>query len=295
MIYTYNQKQHTPRVPALLSTPNNDNNNADLSQKFGGYTTKQRLREEVESPFRKVRLAFFGFSSISAATALYFSALTAVKANMGTYENIIPFDEAIVQVGINAAGAIGFGLLAARELKVGNANLARIAKGGLLARLVVTPAAEESSKQTLKEYRRASRVVIAAGGEDYINQLALSLCSDQLADENTLPSALLGVDIVIVPVLLNEECQFVDARSAWVNAKPSGDDRNFDSTRANEVIAFPNEYDFASWNEYLKSDIDTAKGQGFDILNKGITITVKKNGKILRRATGLPPYGDFVR
>lgn len=295
MIYTYNQKQHTPRVPALLSTPNNDNNNADLSQKFGGYTTKQRLREEVESPFRKVRLAFFGFSSISAATALYFSALTAVKANMGTYENIIPFDEAIVQVGINAAGAIGFGLLAARELKVGNANLARIAKGGLLARLVVTPAAEGSSKQTLKEYRRASRVVIAAGGEDYINQLALSLCSDQLADENTLPSALLGVDIVIVPVLLNEECQFVDARSAWVNAKPSGDDRNFDSTRANEVIAFPNEYDFASWNEYLKSDIDTAKGQGFDILNKGITITVKKNGKILRRATGLPPYGDFVR
>ena len=295
MIYTYNQKQHTPRVPALLSTPNNDNNNADLSQKFGGYTTKQRLREEVESPFRKVRLAFFGFSSISAATALYFSALTAVKANMGTYENIIPFDEAIVQVGINAAGAIGFGLLAARELKVGNANLARIAKGGLLARLVVTPAAEGSSKQTLKEYRRASRVVIAAGGEDYINQLALSLCSDQLADENTLPSALLGVDIVIVPVLLNEEYQFVDARSAWVNAKPGGDDRNFDSTRANEVIAFPNEYDFASWNEYLKSDIDTAKGQGFDILNKGITITVKKNGKILRRATGLPPYGDFVR
>ena len=295
MIYTYNQKQHTPRVQALLSTPNNDNNNADLSQKFGGYTTKQRLREEVESPFRKVRLAFFGFSSISAATALYFSALTAVKANMGTYENIIPFDEAIVQVGINAAGAIGFGLLAARELKVGNANLARIAKGGLLARFVVTPAAEESSKQTLKEYRRASRVVIAAGGEDYINQLALSLCSDQLADENTLPSALLGVDIVIVPVLLNEEYQFVDTRSAWVNAKPSGDDRNFDSTRANEVIAFPHEYDFASWNEYLKSDIDTAKGQGFDILNKGITITVKKNGKILRRATGLPPYGDFVR
>ena len=295
MIYTYNQKQHTPRVPALLSTPNNDNNNADLSQKFGGYTTKQRLREEVESPFRKVRLAFFGFSSISAATALYFSALTAVKANMGTYENIIPFDEAIVQVGINAAGAIGFGLLAARELKVGNANLARIAKGGLLARLVVTPAAEGSSKQTLKEYRRASRVVIAAGGEDYINQLALSLCSDQLADENTLPSALLGVDIVIVPVLLNEEYQFVDGRSAWVNAKPGGDDRNFDSNRANEVIAFPNEYDFASWNEYLKSDIDTAKGQGFDILNKGITITVKKNGKILRRATGLPPYGDFVR
>jgi len=214
---------------------------------------------------------------------------------MGTYSDVIPFDEAIVQVGINAAGAIGFGVLAVRELKVGAANLERIAKGGLLARLVVDPAAEGSSKQTLKEYRRASRVVIAAGGTDYINRLAMSLCSDQLADENTLPSALLGVDIVIVPVLLNEEYQVVDTRSAWANAEPGEGDRNFDSTRANEVIAFPNDNDFSSWNEYLKSDVDTAKGQGFDVLNKGITITVKKNGRILRRATGLPPYGDFVR
>jgi len=34
---------------------------------------------------------------------------------------------------------------------------------------------------------------------------------------------------------------------------------------------------------------------GFDVLSKGITITVKKNGRILRRATGLPPFGDFMK
>ena len=48
-------KQQTTFPKLLLSTPNNDNNDA-LAEKFGGYTTKQRLREEVESPFRKVRL-----------------------------------------------------------------------------------------------------------------------------------------------------------------------------------------------------------------------------------------------
>jgi hypothetical protein len=58
------------------------------------------------------------------------------------------------------------------------------------------------------------------------------------------------------------------------------------------VVAFPEQW--ALWNEYLASDVETARGQGFDVLEKGITITVKKNGRILRRATGLPPFGDFV-
>ena len=51
----------------------------DLEQKFGGYTAKQRLREEVESPFRTVRLFFFGSSTGSALTALYFSLINVLR------------------------------------------------------------------------------------------------------------------------------------------------------------------------------------------------------------------------
>jgi len=272
----------------LFSSPNDN-----LSERVGDFTTKQRLREEIESPFRKVRLAFFGFSSASASIALYFSALTALKAKMGGFQDIPPLDEALIQVAINAGGAIGFGLLAARELKVGQANLERIQKGGRLARLVVEPAVEGSEKRTLKDYRRGSRVVIAAGGQAYINRLSMSLCSDQLANSNNLPAALLEVDLVIVPVLLNGEYRVENSKSAWKNAEPSESDRNFDCKRADEVIAFPSG-SAAMWNQYLESEVETAKGQGFDILEKGITVTVKKNGRILRRATGLPPYGDFI-
>lgn len=202
-------------------------------------------------------------------------------------------------MAINAAGAIGFGILAYREVQVGNKNLERIAKGGLLARLEVEPAVPTmnggnkiSSRRALTTYRQTSRVVIAAGGSEYINRLAMSLCSDQLVDENTIPNALAGVDTIIVPVLLNKNGEAVDSKNAWRNAMPSETDRNFDSTRADKILAFPTS--FVNWNQYLKSDIETAKGQGFDVLTKGITITVKKNGKILRRATGLPPYGDFI-
>ncbi|KAL3785175.1 hypothetical protein ACHAW5_005840 [Stephanodiscus triporus] len=277
---------------ALSSTPDD----SSLGEKFGGFTAKQRLREEVESPFRKVRLAFFSFSAASATVALYFSALAALKANIGGYADAIPLEDAIQTCAINAAGAVGFGALALREVRVGRANLERIAKGGLLARLEVEPAAAAaeggSGRRALGDYRRASRVVIAAGGADYVNRLAMSLCSDQLADENTIPSALAGVDTVIVPVLLDGKYQVVDAKNAWRNAVPGENDRNFDSSRADEVVAFP--AGFAAWNQYIKSDVETARGQGFDVLAKGITITVKKNGRILRRATGLPPYGDFI-
>jgi len=277
------------KLPVLFSTPDGD---SSMDEKFGGFTVKQRLREEVESPFRKVRLAFFSFSGASAGVALYFSALAALKANMGGFADAIPIEDALQTCAINLGGVVGFGALALREVKAGKANLDRIAKGGLLARLVVEPAVEESSRRTLTDYRRASRVVIAAGGADYINRLAMSLCSDQLADENTLPGALLDVDIVVVPVLINDKFEAIESKAAWRNAEPGENDRNFETTRADEVIAFPS--DFSMWNSYIKSDIETAQGQGFDVLSKGLTITVKKNGRILRRATGLPPFGDFV-
>lgn len=279
-----------PVLPSVLrSTPDDD----ALGERFGGYTSKQRLREEVESPFRKIRLYLFGFSAASAGLALYFSATTALKAYLGGFENVPPLEDALVNCGINAAGAIGFGALAAREVRVGNANLARIAKGGMLARLMVKPAAEDAAPvRPLKDYRRERRVVIAAGGAGYIERLCLALCADQLADANTLPAALAGIDMVVVPVLLGPDARVADAAAAWRGAAPGEGDRNFDPARADAVVAFPEQW--ALWNEYLASDVETARGQGFDVLEKGITITVKKNGRILRRATGLPPFGDFV-
>jgi len=77
-----------------------------------------------------------------------------------------------------------------------------------------------------------------------------------------------------------------------VEATVTEQDRNFDIDRANDVVSYPRGPN--AWIDYLNSDIETATGQGFDVLEKGITITVKKNGRILRRATGLPPFGDLI-
>lgn len=288
------------RTSDSRTNDNFDGKEGYLSQStIGGYTVKQRLREEVESPFRKVRLLFFASSAGSALTALYFSALNTIKAVVGGYSDAIPLDEALTSDAINIGAAIICGLLAFREYKAGQANLARIAQGGKLASLVVEPAKPDvmgNSRKRLADYRRYYRVLIAAGGEEYISKLARSLNADQLKDKNIIPEKLEETDVIVVPVLLTAASNVVavgKTQEFWkkVEALPE-EDRNFDISRSDSVVSFPKGN--AAWADYLKSEIDTAVGQGFDVMEKGITLTVKKNGRILRRAAGLPPWGDFV-
>jgi hypothetical protein len=272
-------------------------NEGYLSQPtFGGYTVKQRLREEVESPFRKVRLLLFGSLSGSAMTALYFSALNTVKALAGGYTDAPPLDEALTSDAINIGGAVVCGFLAYREYKAGQSNLERIARGGKLASLVVEPAVSGSKRQQLVDYRRYFRVLIAAGGKDYVSKLARSLAADQLKDTNIFPQKLSDVDVIVVPVLLesteNGKIVVRDTRQFWKEVQPNQEvDRNFDVNRADQIIAFP--IGNNQWTSYLESEIETASNQGFDVLEKGITLTVKKNGRILRRATGQPPLDSI--
>lgn len=281
----------------------NDENVEKLAQTFGGFTVKQRLREEVESPFRKVRLAFFGVSTGSALLALYFSFLSTVKASVGGYSDAPPMEEALTNVAINVVAVIACGYLTYTDYKKGEANLERIKQGGALAKLAVdfpegsaTAFARERGLKTLSDFRRGYRVMICAGGKERIEEVCRSLCADQLKDVNVLPERIQEVDVFVIPVLLTTDkdgnTAVGDTRQVWMNTVAMEGDRNFDPTRANSVVGFPKGN--AAWADYLKNDVETASGQGFDVLNKGIAVTVKKNGKILSRVTGMPKWGDLV-
>ena len=309
----HHHPQQCPSVTSstlLLAKQNKNNKNTPLPSTStyleqttqGGYTVKQRLREEVESPFRKVRLLFFGSSVASALTASYFSFLNTIKALNGTYvDNSIPLDEALTSDAINIGAAILCGVLCYREYQVGQANLQRIAKGGQLASLQLLPASSKRRRQSMADYRRQSRVLICAGGTDYIHNLCRSLTCNELSDENILAQKLQETDVLVVPVLLEKSVTSVgNTQQAWEETPAPSENNNnnnsmmmMDLTKANDVLAFP--VDPNSWFQYLQSEVDTARGQGFDVLETGITLTIKKNGRILRRATGLPPWGDLIQ
>lgn len=286
---------YATNVLSMSDSKNEDDKKSQqLSEKMGGYTVKQRLREEVESPFRKVRFVFLLSTVASASIALYFSGLSTIKAIAGGFPDAPPLQTALTNDGINLAGVVVCGFLALREYKLGQTNLERIAKGGALARLQVEPAS--GGRAVLSEYRRAARVLIAAGGPTYMDQLTRSLTADQLADDNTICEKLAESEVIVVPVLLKEDSSgkitAESSRQFWLDVQAQEGDRNFDITRAEPVVAFPRGND--DWTDYLTSEIETAQGQGFNVLEKGFTITVKKNGKILRRATGQPPWMEFL-
>ena len=267
-----------------------------LEETFGGYTAKQRLREEVESPFRTVRLFFFGSSTVSALVAFYFSMLSAVKSYAG-YADAPPMQEAMQSIAINVIAVAVCSAITYRDWQAGESNLARIKQGGALAKLVVQRASDESDIATLSDYRRSSRVLIAAGGKEYISELCRSLNADQLADKNTLAEAIKSAEILLVPVLLQEaqadSVRVGDTSSCWKETPPYPDlDKNFDIARANEIVGFPRGP--MAWAEMLEPEIKTAIGQGFDVREKGITLIIKKNGKILRRATGQPQWNGLL-
>lgn len=270
----------------------NDNNN-ELEKEFGGYTVKQRLREEVESPFRTFRLFFFGSSTGSALVALYFSILTAAKSSAG-FADAPPMQEALQSIAINIIALLVCGGITYRDWRAGEANLARIKQGGALAKLVIqTP----TDIAPLSDYRRNARILIAAGGKDYIQELCRSLNADQLKDLNTLPKAMDAAEIILVPVLLEqasaENTRVGDTTTCWKETTPLSDrDRNMDVTRAEKVVGFPRGPQ--AWEQVLQLEVDTATGQGFDVLEKGITLILKKNGKILRRATGQPQWSGLL-
>ena len=86
------------RLVQLAAMPDDDE-----PELFGGYTAKQRMREEIESPFRKLRLIFFGASTGSALLALYFSILNVAKAATGR----IPVSKTQIQGRRRVDGAKG--------------------------------------------------------------------------------------------------------------------------------------------------------------------------------------------
>ncbi|KAH8059939.1 DUF3493-containing protein [Aureococcus anophagefferens] len=241
----------SPIAGATLEAPRSETRLAalpDEDELFGGYTAKQRLREEIDSPFRK-------------------------------------------SCGINLVAIVACAAVTYNDWRAGQANLERIAQAAA-SRLVVSPAAPEK-RAPLADYRRTSRVVIACGGRAYVETLARRLSADQRSDANTLPEAIESVDMVVVPVLLEAGGLRVgDAAAAWRSTEAGENDRNFDVARSAGVVAFPRGPD--AWADYLASEIETASSQGFDPVAKGLTIIIKKNGRVLRRVSGLPPFDGRI-
>lgn len=260
------------------------------------WTAKQLIREEIESPFRKPRQTLAAFSIFSAGIALLVSGSRAATCALGG-ACLQPVDELLPNIGVNL-GVIAFAAVTLwNDARQQNAKLRRIARGGELAslQLAAVPASDGASPEAgvqqqvrmnaaVKDFRKESRVVIVAGGPA-VYQRAIASASEHAAE-------LRAGEIVVVPVLLA-----AGGVAAPKLVDPSGCTGGVAAAGAPWGDSFGVCYTPRgpeAWGRWLAAEVETAVSQGKDVQADGITIAIKKSGKIGKRTATVPSWPSLI-
>jgi Low psii accumulation1 / Rep27 len=253
------------------------------------YSRDLLLREEAESPFRKIR--FFAYASLGAAAVTSFLiSITRVAAALSGINTDL-LNESSINAGVDLAGIIVLAALWQRDVQAQDSRLKRAAKGAELAKLMVRgskammagyladgmtesemqdatakKSASDSFTTTLASMRRGrgieKRVVIAAGSKEKIDAV--------LKEAILMQDTLLLNDLLIVPVVVPQCTAPTSVDSA--NDLPP-------------CVALP--VGTSSWKYVVGDEMEQAVSQGIDVMADGFCIILKKNGRVGQRTKGI--------
>ena len=292
-----NMRSIIPGAPTLLrhksassfKTKMSYDNNDEMNQLGEGeeFTRKQIIKEEIEAPFRKVRM--FLYTALFAAAGL--GSIITITKLLATLSGARTEDlqQLYTNLGVNLGGLPVIALLYKRDLDSQRALLERIQKGGKLAGLRMKMATEDGPIIVkLSDLRRDrgidKRVVIVAAPKEL---LRTSLQTSIKEAKN-----LIANDLVIIPLIIEE------------GAANPGD---YTLTATSLEAMIPDVPDIAtyehiglamalaSWNAVIKKELAVAIKQQPEALAKGVTIIIKKNGKVGTRRFGVPIWEGLVR
>ncbi|KAG7336832.1 DUF3493 domain containing protein [Nitzschia inconspicua] len=253
-----------------FSSSNDDNNNDRFSREV-------RLREEAESPFRKVRYFFYLNIAGGATTSLLISIARIAAALTGVNTDLM--DESLRNAAIDVVGLAAVAYFWRQDQVAEESRLKRATKGAEMAKLNVRASktlmtgdqddATSTFTTTLASFRRQrgieKRVVIAAAGEEKIRQV--------LKEAQELQPGLADNDLVVVPVVM-----------------PRGVAPLVDDT----VITQPLPANVAlpvtvgnNWKQFIDEEATEATSQGVNIEEEGFCIVLKKNGRVGQRTRGI--------
>jgi hypothetical protein len=288
----------------LFSSANNNNknyyndSNNNNNQNEDRFSRQVRLREEAESPFRKVRY-FLYFNIAAGATTSLLISISRIVAAVAVRVNTDLLDESIRNAGIDTVGLIVVAYLWNQDQRAEESRLKRATKGAEMAKLKVRASCDLLEVQvdedktiinsivhdktneknnrvatwstfttTLASFRRQrgieKRVVIAAGGKDKIQQV--------MREAQELQSDLAENDFVIVPVVMPQGIAPVLLLL----------DDSVPQPPVNVALPVGN-----NWKTFLDDEAVEAISQGVDIDQDGFCIVLKKNGRVGQRTKGI--------
>lgn len=264
-----------------------------------GFSQRTQMREEIEAPFAKVRSFVWPALAAAAGIGTYFAATTLLAEAAGL-RPAAPDSLTNLAVDVTALGTTGW--LTVRETRARDARLKRIGQGAALANLRVLPLDGGAKTVKLGELRSrpssrkealleaydlgARRVILLAASEP---TLAASLASAR-----ALAPELVECELLVVPLVLRAAAPGAAPRlelpeEAAVAPAAAGEPGDAAPTAH---LALPQ--GLGQWAQVLASELETAAGQEADVATRGLTIVLKKNGRVGTRRLGMPDWAGLV-
>lgn len=252
-----------------------------MSESDNEYSREIRLREEAESPFRKVRFLVYynllggAFVSLAVSVARIAAALSGVNTDL--------MQESVTNALIDTIGIVVIGYFYKQDKDAQESKLKRAAKGASLANLQIRGSASllsgaatdmeldktklkgKSAVVPIKSFRRGrgieKRIVIAISSKEKINAI--------LDEAKQLADSLVTNDLIIVPVVAPQY------------TAPLGIDTELLQL---DCVALPAGGD---WVNVLSDETEQARAQGVNVEKEGVCIVLKKNGRVGTRTRGI--------
>ena len=271
----------TPLVSTTRQTPSATKLFDNKQQQF---SREIYLREEAESPFRKVRFFLYASVGAGALASLLISAARVAAALNGINSDLL--NESATNVAVDLGGLVLLAFLYQRDVQAQQSRLQRASKGAALAKLQVRATqalmtgepqdSQQSMTVALSDLRRGrgieKRVVLAVAGADKLSTVLQDI--QDVGDE-----VLARNDLLIVPIV-------------WPGAQapilaPKNDDNNEENVTSNLAplsVALPVGRD---WSLVVGDEVSEAQQQGVSVEEDGVCIILKKNGRVGQRTKGI--------
>ncbi|KAL3678814.1 hypothetical protein R1sor_021770 [Riccia sorocarpa] len=244
------------------------------------YSSQAKIRSEVISPFRTVRM-FFSLAFIASGSLGFLLTLPRLIGALGHAANASPVEGVLKDLAIDLAAVAAFGLLYRSDTRARNVQLAKLSREETLGALRV----ELANKKvvTLEQLRGLCRIVIVSGPTSYVQE-ALDK-GEQLREE------LLERGVLVVPYP-------TDGPRLSSQPTSSSVQQNSGSTAAiqEQTVVTPtsrwlaNPIYTAEWTRWLKEQKKLANLAE----DKSVYISLRLDGRVRGSGVSLPPWKAFV-
>jgi len=252
-----------------------------------------RLREEIESPFRKVRLFLVPATTLSAALGAFISGTRLIAAYTGVKGYNV--DETLQNFLINMGAVIGGAVIYLNDRAAREKDLIRISRAGKLAALRVRVRSESGKEALLplKAFRKTRRLAICAGGPEVL------ATAREMAVEGEDALTETGAIVVLVPIrdvraLGPDEITSLRQSAGLPATPPATEEGGEDeSTPASLSPCLAEASSLDQWDEWLQAELEQGEEQGLDVA-RGLTVFVERTGFVKKKMSQIPDWRSLA-